>query len=81
MGACDIDHANIAGHLEGLPPSQAMNVRHVCAGCAYEKGYADGFRFAIQMAEKKLLDMRRSGLRQLSGVLCVRPPADRVRDL
>ncbi len=29
--------------LEGLPESQAGPWRHKCAGCAYQRGYDDGF--------------------------------------
>lgn len=29
--------------FEKLGPSQASDGRHICVGCAYEAGFADGF--------------------------------------
>lgn len=38
---CDADH-RYWRTLESLPIDQGRSGRHRCAGCAYEKGYADG---------------------------------------
>ena len=40
---CDRDHPRVIEEaVAGLPESQADPGRHVCARCAYEKGFEDG---------------------------------------
>ncbi len=38
---CDKEHRHDP-MFESLPDDQGGDGRHHCAGCAYEKGYADG---------------------------------------
>ena len=42
MNICEKQH-RYANILNNLPDSQSSDEgRHLCAGCAYEKGYSDG---------------------------------------
>ena len=47
MCICNEDHTDIVASLEGLPRSQKNDVRHVCAGCAYDRGFKDGMRTVL----------------------------------
>ena len=49
---CDKNHRHDP-RFESLPDDQGGAGRHRCAGCAYEKGYADG----LERKEKIDLDL------------------------
>ena len=39
---CTKDHSNIRSILEEITKDQGGQVRHICAGCAYDQGYKHG---------------------------------------
>jgi hypothetical protein len=41
MAICQKDHRHLPKFYE-LPRDQGGKGRHACAGCAYDRGYADG---------------------------------------
>lgn len=43
---CDKDHDEVPRSIRNLPHNQKVRYRHICAACAYEKGYADGLAAA-----------------------------------
>ena len=43
---CDKAHDEVPYDVKRLPHNQKTKYRHVCAACAYEKGYADGLAAA-----------------------------------
>jgi hypothetical protein len=45
---CDKRHPRVAMKLATLPANQKRQLRHVCAGCAYELGYRDGMEAAAR---------------------------------
>lgn len=45
--ACKSHHHNEQRALANLPFNQKNTVRHVCAGCAYKKGYQAGYEAAF----------------------------------
>ena len=51
---CKRDHTEITGHttavdeLMTLPPSQRNPWRHICAACAFEKGFLKGVEYAME---------------------------------
>jgi hypothetical protein len=57
---CKKAHSEVVGHtateiaLAGLPPSQRGAMRHVCAACAYERGYEMGFERALMLLQSEL---------------------------
>ena len=52
--ACQKNHQHLLPILQQLPESQAVyRGRHRCPGCAYDKGFEDGQRFAQEKSERK----------------------------
>jgi hypothetical protein len=43
---CDKKHHNVPFGVANLPTSQKGRLRHICAGCAYERGFQDGLAAA-----------------------------------
>lgn len=64
---CQLPHNEILGNttavdaLSTLPPSQKSPWRHVCAACAFEKGFNAGLEYAmdnLRAVSHQLLDAR-----------------------
>lgn len=50
---CEDHHFSVPTEVRELPHNQKRRFRHVCAGCAYDKGYADGFAAAEDALKSK----------------------------
>lgn len=49
---CDKGHEDVPHDIRNLPHNQKHRYRHICAACAYEKGYADGLARAKAVCGK-----------------------------
>jgi sulfur relay (sulfurtransferase) complex TusBCD TusD component (DsrE family) len=70
MSICEHDHADVAEHIAELPSNQKNTVRHVCAGCAYDRGFKDGTLWVLKDLQKKIDErLRQTGLPEMMDLI------------